>query len=418
MRSFFTTLFIATLAWGVFAQAPQKMTYQSIIRDGFNDLIAETVVGMEISIVQGSVAGPAIFVESHTPTSNINGLITIEIGTGIASFGDFTSIDWTDGPYFIKTGIDPLAGTNYTIEGISQLLSVPYALYAEKSGSSLPGPTGPMGITGPYGVTGEQGVTGPQGIQGETGPQGEQGDQGISGPTGATGINGQDGVTGPQGTTGPTGPQGEQGVTGPQGIQGETGPFGPQGTTGAQGATGPSGPAGPTGPPGNSSFVGCLYAGNSIMVSDGDYGYNIFFLDSDEYVYDYDGSGANAPFLTYNVDYNYPFDGYYTVPKKGIYQITFRAQIDYLFLPEGGTIDCLVSVNGSSIDIPIDRLEFSWAEAGEPLWLRGTHTLHFTAEMILNEDQILRLMLFRFGAATIEGLNGASFSATLLHELP
>lgn len=114
----------------LFAQAPDKMSYQAVIRNASNTLITSSPVGMRISILQGSATGPAAYIETQTPTTNINGLVSIEIGSGTVVSGVFSSIDWSLGPYFIKTETDPTGGTTYTITGTSQLLSVPYAIHA------------------------------------------------------------------------------------------------------------------------------------------------------------------------------------------------------------------------------------------------------------------------------------------------
>lgn len=124
----FAALFITA---NVFAQSPEKMSYQAVVRDGSNNLVTSTAVGMQISILQGSTSGTAVYVETQTPTSNANGLVSLEIGGGTVVSGDFTTIDWANGPYFIKTETDPSGGTNYTITGTSQFLSVPYALHAK-----------------------------------------------------------------------------------------------------------------------------------------------------------------------------------------------------------------------------------------------------------------------------------------------
>jgi hypothetical protein len=118
----------------VFAQAPNKMSYQAVIRNSSNALVTNSVVGMRISILQTSPNGTATYVETQTPSTNANGLASLEIGGGIILSGNFATINWANGPYFIKTETDPAGGSNYTITGTSQLLSVPYALYAEISG--------------------------------------------------------------------------------------------------------------------------------------------------------------------------------------------------------------------------------------------------------------------------------------------
>lgn len=139
------------------AQAPQKMSYQSVIRNTSNALLSNTNVGIQVSILQGSSTGVASYIERHTTLTNQNGLATIEIGNGTVIAGNFSGIDWSNGPYFIKTETDPNGGTTYSISATSQLLSVPYALYAENSGSSVPGPQGPAGPQGPVGPTGPAG---------------------------------------------------------------------------------------------------------------------------------------------------------------------------------------------------------------------------------------------------------------------
>jgi hypothetical protein len=117
----------------LFAQAPQKMSYQSVIRKADGTLVATTLVSIKSSILLGSATGTASYVETQTVTTNSNGLATIEIGGGTPVTGTFAAINWGAGSHFIKTEIDPTGGSNYTISGTSQLLSVPYALYAGSS---------------------------------------------------------------------------------------------------------------------------------------------------------------------------------------------------------------------------------------------------------------------------------------------
>ncbi len=201
----------------LFAQAPQKMSYQAVIRNNSNVLVISSPVGMKISLLQNTANGVVVYSETQSTNTNTNGLVSLEIGSGTVVSGSFVSIDWSAGPYFIKTETDPLGGINYTISGTSQLLSVPYALYAANSGSSTPGPQGPIGLTGP------------EGVAGPTGPQG------TIGLTGANGIDGTDGTTGQQGPIGLTG------LTGPQGPIGATGPQGPAGSTNGWALLGNSG---------------------------------------------------------------------------------------------------------------------------------------------------------------------------------
>jgi uncharacterized protein (TIGR02145 family) len=131
MEKIFTVLAALLLTAGVVAQAPEKMSYQAVIRDAGNNLVTSQIVGMQIQILQGSQFGAAVYVERQTPTSNANGLVSLEIGTGTVVIGNFSTIDWAIGPYFLKTETDPAGGTTYSITAISQLLSVPYALHAK-----------------------------------------------------------------------------------------------------------------------------------------------------------------------------------------------------------------------------------------------------------------------------------------------
>lgn len=125
-------LILTTIA---FSQAPEKMSYQAIVRDADDNLLSNKTVGLQISILQNTATGKTVYIETHTPTTNMNSLITIEIGTGTALSGNFSEIDWSSHNYFIKTETDPLGGTAYSISGTSQLLSVPYALHAKTAGN-------------------------------------------------------------------------------------------------------------------------------------------------------------------------------------------------------------------------------------------------------------------------------------------
>ncbi len=137
MKKLYAIIISIVIAAGVFAQSPDKMSYQAVIRNSVDGLVTNTSIGMQISILQGSSAGTPVYVETQTPATNANGLVSIEIGAGTTS-DDFSAINWADGPFFIKTETDIDGGINYSITGVSQLLSVPYALHA-KTAESISG---------------------------------------------------------------------------------------------------------------------------------------------------------------------------------------------------------------------------------------------------------------------------------------
>jgi len=132
MRKIYAVFLAGLLTATIWAQSPQKMSYQAVIRNAGGALVTNQEIGMQISILQGSATGTLIYAETQSPTTNSNGLTTLEIGSGTPVTGTFAGIDWSTGTYFIKTETDPAGGTNYTITGTSQMLSVPYALFADK----------------------------------------------------------------------------------------------------------------------------------------------------------------------------------------------------------------------------------------------------------------------------------------------
>ncbi len=152
MRKLYTLVLAVVLTSGLFAQTPQKMSYQAVIRNSSDALVTDHLIGMKISILQGSSNGTPVYVETQTTTTNTNGLATIEIGSGTPVTGTFSGIDWSTGTYFIKTETDPTGGVSYTITGTSQLLSVPYALYSKTSEYS----TNAVTLTGNQTITGNK----------------------------------------------------------------------------------------------------------------------------------------------------------------------------------------------------------------------------------------------------------------------
>ncbi|UTW61806.1 hypothetical protein KFE98_17605 [bacterium SCSIO 12741] len=131
MKSLFSTLVLACLTAFVFAQAPGKISYQSVIRLSDHTLLTNQKVTIDISLLSDTVGGVVVYEETHNTRTNDNGLVSLEIGSGIVISGDFSTIDWSAGPYFIKTVTNATGIPGDTVVGVSQLLSVPYALHAQ-----------------------------------------------------------------------------------------------------------------------------------------------------------------------------------------------------------------------------------------------------------------------------------------------
>ena len=309
LKTYALLIVLFCLSSVAFSQAPEGINYQAVIRKTSGALLANSSVAIRVQIKQTSATGTVVFSERQTAITSAYGLVNLVIGQGTLLSGNFSTINWSTGNYWVSLGVDFSNGTNYVDYGSQRLMSVPYALYAKNAGNQLnqwrygnivpattlgamgdfyldmitgnvyyknssttwvltgniKGPTGAAGATGPAGVAG---AAGPQGIQGLTGPAGAAGTNGatgpigLTGPAGATGVAGPagpqgiqgltgaagaTGVAGPAGPIGLTGPAGATGAAGPQGIQGLTGPAGAAGTNGATGPIGLTGPAGATG---------------------------------------------------------------------------------------------------------------------------------------------------------------------------
>ena len=290
MKKFFTLCAMVLLCATMLAQAPQKMSYQAVVRGSDNVLVANQNVSVRISILQGSASGATVYTETHLATTNVNGLLTVEVGGGNSS-QDFAQIPWAQGPFYLKSEIDPTGGANYSIESVQQLLSVPYALYAGSAGNVpafavTPTDTGyvlvltmPDGNTQSYllhhgqqGPAGSDGVsptvttltagdstvvtitdaTGPHTFVVHNGQQGAQGEQGPAGTNGINGTNGQDGQDGADGfsptvTTVSAGDSTTVTITDANGPHtfvlhnGQQGPAGPAGSNGTNGVDGTNG---------------------------------------------------------------------------------------------------------------------------------------------------------------------------------
>ncbi|MFH6983763.1 hypothetical protein [Marinoscillum luteum] len=127
LRCFLSVGLVCSIALSLFAQVADKLSYQAVIRNASGNVVSEKTVSFRVTILQGSATGASVYTQSQKPVTNVSGLITIEIGGDVS----FSQIDWGAGPYFIKTEVDLNGGTNYSISGVSQLLSVPVALYAK-----------------------------------------------------------------------------------------------------------------------------------------------------------------------------------------------------------------------------------------------------------------------------------------------
>ena len=118
------------------AQAPQGFNYQATVRNSSGDLVVNTNVYFKFNVMQGSQTSLPVFTEIHyVPTDDL-GQVNLVIGQGTATTGAFSELDWSLGSYYL--GIELDTGNGYVAMGTTQLLSVPYALYAENSGNSTP----------------------------------------------------------------------------------------------------------------------------------------------------------------------------------------------------------------------------------------------------------------------------------------
>jgi hypothetical protein len=136
MKHFFLLLLGLFLTAAATAQAPNKISFQAVLFDIDNNLFKNKSLGVKVSLLSGSPTGAAVYVETHTPTTNLNGLMTFEIGGGTVVSGNFAAIDWSAAPFYVKTETDPAGGSNYTIVGTSQLQSVPYSLFANTANTA------------------------------------------------------------------------------------------------------------------------------------------------------------------------------------------------------------------------------------------------------------------------------------------
>lgn len=193
----FVLILIAQFVW---SQVPHKFNYQAVARDGSGAIIANQNISARFTIRDIAATGPIIYQETQHLQTNQFGLFTAIVGEGPASIGNFSTINWGSGIKFLQVEFDAQGGNNYLIVGSSQLLSVPYALYAETAGNGGGGATGATGGTGPTGAKGNTGATGSNGATGANGLNGVTGATGLKGSTGVTGVTGAAGAGHASGT--------------------------------------------------------------------------------------------------------------------------------------------------------------------------------------------------------------------------
>jgi len=138
MKKYLLILAVA-LATNSFAQSPEGINYQAVVRDALGATITNSPVGLKLSLLQSSSTGTAVYEESFSTFSNDFGLVNVVFGEGTVISGSFANVDWSMGPYYIEVSADVAGGTNYSVLGTQQLMSVPYALYAKSTGSSFSG---------------------------------------------------------------------------------------------------------------------------------------------------------------------------------------------------------------------------------------------------------------------------------------
>lgn len=134
----YSFIFIITciISTSLFAQAPKSFKYQAVVRNNSGLVLQNQNVSFRINLLENAINGTSVYEEVHNVQSNEFGVVNINIGQGSVASGNFNNINWSSNSYFIKTEFDETGGTNYQFMGVSQLLSVPYALYSETSGSA------------------------------------------------------------------------------------------------------------------------------------------------------------------------------------------------------------------------------------------------------------------------------------------
>lgn len=139
MKRILQILFMTMMTLPVLSQAPEGFSYHAIVRDNIGNPLTNQAVSFRFSILQGSPVGASVFQEIHNVTTDDFGAVSLIINNGTGKVGIFETIAWGGDRYYLKVEIDNTGGTVYSDMGTTQLLSVPYALFAKESGNSFSG---------------------------------------------------------------------------------------------------------------------------------------------------------------------------------------------------------------------------------------------------------------------------------------
>ena len=183
-KKLFFAFLLMSLSTTILAQVPQQLNYQGALRDIKGFPVGNRTISLRLSIQDNlNQNALVIYNEVRQVTTNAVGLYSLAIGSPGASqvSGNFSQLNWANGTKALKVEIDADGGSNFSLAGITPLLSVPYALYAKYAENAPAGAQGPIGLTGPAGPQGPIGLTGPAGIAGADGIAGPQGPAGTIG---------------------------------------------------------------------------------------------------------------------------------------------------------------------------------------------------------------------------------------------
>ncbi|MFM1753452.1 MAG: hypothetical protein RLZZ236_391 [Bacteroidota bacterium] len=120
----------------LFAQAPQGFNYQTIVSNANGQLLINKAVNFQFNIRQNTQTASPLYTETHQITTDDLAQASLVIGQGTATTGNFTTINWGNGSYYLSIEIN--TGNGYVAMGSTQLLSVPFALYANQSTNGQP----------------------------------------------------------------------------------------------------------------------------------------------------------------------------------------------------------------------------------------------------------------------------------------